>query len=128
MSSMNVVDSSGWLEYFAGTTRAKLFARPIENASTLLVPSISIYEVFKKVMLEFGETEALHVIAHMQKGRVIELDASLAIFAANLSIEHKLPMADSIILATAKQYNATIWTQDRDFKKIKGVKYFPKNE
>lgn len=123
---MNVVDSSGWLEYFAGTARARYFARPIQQTSKLLVPTICLYEVFKKILLERGETEALRFVAHMQEGRVVELDVSLSILAASLSVEYHLAMADSIIFATAERYNATIWTQDSDFRKISGVKYFVK--
>ncbi|AJR16673.1 type II toxin-antitoxin system VapC family toxin [Leptospira interrogans] len=123
---MNVVDSSGWLEYFAETKRAEYFAGAIEKTESLLVPVITLYEVFKKILLERGEDNALRAIAHMQQNKVVGLDASLAITAAKLSCDHKMPMADSIILATARQYNAILWTQDDDFKGLHGVNFFPK--
>ncbi|PKL33314.1 MAG: VapC toxin family PIN domain ribonuclease [Spirochaetae bacterium HGW-Spirochaetae-10] len=124
---MNVVDSSGWLEYFADSDRADLFAKPIEDTEHLIVPSISVYEVFKKLLIEFNEDIALTAIAHMQIGKVIDLDQDLAMTAARISVEEKIPMADSIIWATALRYGATLWTQDEDFKNIKGnVKYFSK--
>lgn len=124
---MNVVDSSGWLEYFADSDRADLFAKPIEDTEHLIVPSISVYEVFKKLLIEFNEDIALTAIAHMQIGTVIDLDQDLAMTAARISVEEKIPMADSITWATALRYGATLWTQDEDFKNIKGnVKYFSK--
>lgn len=123
---MNIVDSSGWLEYFAGTNRAKYFAKTIENPRSLLVPSITLYEVFKKVLIEKDESIALFVIAHMKLGQVVDLDLEIALSAAKLSKEHQLPMADSIIWATAQKYNAVIWTQDADFKEFSNVKYFKK--
>lgn len=124
---MNVVDSSGWLEYFADSDRADLFAKPIEDTEHLIVPSISVYEVFKKLLIEFNEDTALTAIAHMQIGTVIDLDQDLAMTAARISVEEKIPMADSIIWATTLRHGATLWTQDEDFKNIKGnVKYFSK--
>lgn len=124
---MNVVDSSGWLEYFADSDRADLFAKPIEDTEHLIVPSISVYEVFKKLLIEFNEDIALTAIAHMQIGTVIDLDQDLAMTAARISVEERIPMADSIIWATALRHGATLWTQDEDFKNIKGnVKYFSK--
>lgn len=124
---MNVVDSSGWLEYFADSDRADLFAKPIEDTEHLIVPSISVYEVFKKLLIEFNEDTALTAIAHMQIGTVIDLDQDLAMTAARISVEERIPMADSIIWATALRHGATLWTQDEDFKNIKGnVKYFSK--
>lgn len=124
---MNVVDSSGWLEYFADSDRADLFAKPIEDTEHLIVPSISVYEVFKKLLIEFNEDTALTAIAHMQIGKVIDLDQDLAMTAARISVEERIPMADSIIWATTLRHGATLWTQDEDFKNIKGnVKYFSK--
>ncbi len=123
---MNIIDSSGWLSYFVDEPTAKYFHQPIQDIDSLIVPVITIYEVFKVVLRESNENQALQAIAAMQKGNVIDLTTKLAITASKLSLEYKLPMADSIILATAKHYNATIWTQDIDFKDIQGVKYFPK--
>ena len=122
---MNIVDSSGWLAYFADEPNAKHFLNPLKDVS-LVVPTITIYEVFKVVLRESSENEALQVTAAMQKGTVIDLTVQLAIAASKLSLENGLPMADSIILATAKGFDATIWTQDADFKNMAGVKYFPK--
>lgn len=120
---MNVVDSSAWLEYFAGGDNADFFAPPIEAVTKLIVPVISIYEVFKRVCQQSGEGNALQAIALMQQGRVVELTSPMALNAAKLSIEHRLPMADSLILATARMHGATLWTQDADFEGIAGVKY-----
>lgn len=125
---MNIVDSSGWLEYFADTRRAKYFARSIEQSSKLIVPSITLFEVFKKTLTMYNEIQALRFIAQMQKGRVVELSSELALMAASSSVEHHLPMADSIILATALQYDAVIWTQDSDFRGLPRVKYFPRSK
>ncbi len=123
---MNVVDSSGWLEYFADGPNADFFAPAIENVSELVVPSISLYEVFKRVLQQRSETEALRAVALMAQGSVIDLDLVLALNAAKLSVDLKLPMADSIILATAQAHDATLWTQDADFKGIDGVRYIEK--
>ena len=120
---MNVVDSSGWLEYFADGPNAEFFAPTVENLEALLVPTISIYEVFKRVLQQRGEGEALQAAAMMAQGQVIDLDMTVALEAAKLSAEDKLPMADSIMLATARAYDATLWTQDSDFEGMAGVKY-----
>jgi predicted nucleic acid-binding protein len=124
---MNVVDSSAWLEYFADESNADFFAEAIENVEALIVPVISIYEVFKRVYQQRGEGDALQSVALMEQGQVIELDTSLALQAAKISIDLKIPMADSIILATAKSYEATLWTQDVDFKGLDGVQYLEKS-
>ena len=123
---MNVVDSSGWLAYFADEPQAEHFYKPLNDPSTLVVPTVSIYEVFKVVLRESAENEALQAIAAMQKGKVIDLCPSIAMSASKLSLSHNLPMADSIILATARKYEATLWTLDSDFKNIKGVEYYSK--
>ena len=122
---MNIVDSSGWLAYFADELNAKRFLTPLKDTPSLIVPSVTIYEVFKVVLRESSENEALQAVAAMQKGTVIDLTAQLAVAASKLSLEHALPMADSIILSTAKAFDAILWTQDSDFKNIAGVKYFP---
>ena len=123
---MNIVDSSGWLAFFADEPNAKHFLLPLKDTSMLVVPTVSIYEVFKVILRESGEDKALQSIAAMQAGLVADLTARLALEASKLSLIHSLPMADSIILATAKAFEATIWTQDADFEKIPGVRYFPK--
>jgi toxin FitB len=123
---MNIVDSSGWLEYFADGVNAEFFAQPIKNLPELLVPTINIYEVFKRVLQQVGEDEALEAVALMMQGEIIDLDASLSISAAKLSHELKLPMADSVMLATARHHSAVLWTQDADFALIPDVKYIAK--
>jgi predicted nucleic acid-binding protein len=123
---MNVVDSSGWLEYFINGENDVFFAPVIENADEVLVPTISLFEVFKRVLIEKNRDDALEAIALMKEGRIVDLDDSLALVAAELSYELKLPMADSIILATARAYDAILWTQDAHFKGMEGVKYIEK--
>jgi len=123
---MNIVDSSGWLAYFADEINAKHFMAPLSSPTKLIVPAITLYEVFKVILRESSENEALQAVVAMQKGQVINLNTSLALAAARLSLEHRFPMADSIILATALEFRATIWTQDADFKDLNKVKYFPK--
>ena len=121
---MNVVDSSAWLSYFADDSNASKFERAIQNIDNLVVPSIVLTEVFKRIVQQRDEDVALEAIAHMELGVVVALDGNLALDAAHYGIEHKLPLADSIIYATAQKYNAFLWTQDADFKGLKRVKYF----
>lgn len=124
---MNIVDSSGWLEYFADGANADEFASVLQVPEKLLVPAITIYEVFKVVCRERGEHQALQATALMQQGTTVsELTASIAMQAAKTSLERKLPMADSIILTTGMLNNAVIWTQDEHFSGLPGVNYFPK--
>lgn len=122
----HIVDSSGWVEYFSNGTNASKFVAPTQDLENLIVPTISLYEVFKRVLLEFGEDEALATIGQMSLGKVIDLDRNIAIHAAKISLEFKLAMADSIILATARANNATLWTQDEHFKGLQDVKYIEK--
>ncbi|MCA9946120.1 MAG: type II toxin-antitoxin system VapC family toxin [Anaerolineales bacterium] len=123
---MNVMDSSGWLEYFADGPNADFFAPAIENLEELLVPTISLYEVFKRVLQQRGEEKALEAVAVMMQGQVVELDSSIAISAAKISDELKMPMADSMMLATARIFEALLWTQDADFASLSDVKYVSK--
>jgi len=123
---MNVVDSSGWLEYFANSSNGDVFARIIKQSADLVVPTVSMYEVFKRISLQRDEEEALKAVGLMLFGRVIDLTQEIALAAAVLSMEHKLPMADSIILATARSEQATLWTQDEHFEGLEGVKYIKK--
>jgi predicted nucleic acid-binding protein len=123
---MNVVDSSGWLEYFADGANADFFAPAIEDLSKLVVPTLSLYEVFKRVLQQRGEGDALQAVAVMIQGEVVELDMDLALSAAKVSVELKLPLADSVMLATAQAYGAILWTQDADFEGIEGVRYIEK--
>ena len=123
---MNIVDSSGWLEYFSGGPNSDQFETPLQDPASLIVPVITIYEVFKVVLRESSENEALQVVAAMQKGTIIELTISIAMNASRLSLQYRLPMADSIILSTAQSYECLIWTQDSDFENLPDVKFFPK--
>ncbi len=124
---MNVVDSSCWLEFFAGTETGEIIAPVVEKLEELLVPSITIYEVFKKLVVELDEDRAILAAAHMKQARVVDLDSDLAIFAGMIGKEHKLSMADSIIYATCKKNDAVLWTQDKHFKTLDGVRYFEKS-
>ena len=123
---MNVVDSSAWLEYFADGPNANSFSAPLQDTDNLIVPTICIYEVFKAVLRQRGEDAALQTAALMKQGTAVDLTAGLALQAAKISLECKIRMADSIILATARLNEAIVWTQDQDFKDMEGVKYFPK--
>lgn len=123
---MNLVDSSGWLEYFSNGSQTQFFKKAIEETKNLIVPSICIYEVFKKTLQSFEEKKALEIVAVMRTAKVVSLDDQLSFSAASLSHRLKLPMADSIILATAQEHRATIWTMDADFKDLPYVNYITK--
>ena len=122
---MNIVDSSGWLSYFADEPNSKHFVNPLRDTDSLVVPTITIYEVFKVVLRESSDNEALKAAAAMQKGTVVDLTVQLAIAASKLSLENGLPMADSIILTTAKAYDAILWTQDSDFMNMTRSEVLP---
>ena len=123
---MNVVDSSGWVEYFSRGSNAGFFIPPVQDLENLLVPTICIYEVFKRLILETGQENALQAVGIMSLGSIVDLDRKIAVDAAQLSINLKLAMADSIILATAREHEAVLWTQDAHFKGIEGVQYIEK--
>lgn len=123
---MNVVDSSAWLAWFANEAGAGSFEKVIEDTKSLIVPSICIAEVFKVVSRERGEGDALQAIAVMHQGEIVPLDGDLAVSAAALGLRHKLPLADSIVYATAQSRAALVWTQDEDFDGLPGVRYFKK--
>ncbi len=121
---MNIIDSSGWLEYFADGPHANFFAKPIlKKSKQIIMPAIIIYEIFKKILIEKDEDIALQTIGQIKKYKIISLDDDMALSAAKLSFDLKLPMADSIIYAVAKKHKAVIWTMDEHFKKLPGVKY-----
>ena len=120
---MNVVDSSAWIEYFTDGPNASFFAQPIEATEKLIVPTLTLYEVFKRVHRERGEAAALHKVAHMMQGKVVDLSASLALSAARLSVEESLPMADAMIYSTTRAHDATLWTQDAHFEGKENVEY-----
>lgn len=124
---MNVIDSSAWLEYFADGPNASYFASAIQSTRELVVPTITLLEVFKRVYQQRGEGPALHAVALMQQGQVIDLDGPLALSAAKLSADDKLPLADAVVLATARRCEATLWTQDADFEGLPNVRFRPKH-
>jgi toxin FitB len=122
----NVVDSSGWLEYFADGKNAQFFAPAIENPHDLIVPTISIFEVFKHILRCASEQQAFESIECMLQGTIIELDIELSLNAARLGVQYNIPLADSVVLATGLAHQATIWSQDADFKGLPQVKYIKK--
>jgi len=122
----NVVDSSAWLAYFADEPTAEAFAAAIEDVGRLVVPAVCILEVFKVVARQRGRGDALRAVALMQQGTVVDLDGTLAIAAAHLGLEYRLPLADSVVYATARATDGIVWTQDDDFDGLPGVRYFPK--
>jgi len=123
---MNVVDPSGWLEYFAGGINASTFAPVVKATDTLVVPTVCMYEVFKRLLAQRGEEDALQAVGIMSLGIIADLTREIAVNAAFISSEFKIAMADSFILATARAYDATLWTQDADFENIGGVQYIEK--
>ncbi len=120
---MNLVDTSGWIEYFFGGENDSFFASSIEDTGNLLVPVICLYEVFKKVHQVADEARALQAVAQMKQGRIVPVTEEVALKAALISLKHKLPLADSLVYATAQLENAVVWTQDEDFKGLPGVNY-----
>ena len=120
---MNVVDSSAWLEYFADGPNASYFAPAVEAVDKLVVPTINLLEVFKRMRQQRGRTAAYRAVAQMRLGRVVDLDRRLAIAAARVGIARKLAVADSIVLATAEAWGASLWTQDADFEGMPSVRY-----
>lgn len=124
---MNLVDTSGWLEYFANGSIADIFAPILEQQNKLLVSVINIYEVYKKVAIQKGDDAAYTAMSVMMHAKVIDTNTEICVLAAQLSLQHKLPMADSLILATANINRAILWTQDADFENITGVKYIMKS-
>jgi predicted nucleic acid-binding protein len=120
---MNVVDSSAWIEYFTGGPNAKSFELPILNQAELVVPTMVLLEVYKHIRRHQGRDEALKAIAGMKQGEIQVLDERLALYAAEIGVEDGLPLADSVILATARLHEATLWTQDSDFEGMDGVRF-----
>jgi len=123
---MNVVDSSGWLEYFADGSNADFFAPAITDEPNLVVPTICMFEVFKRLSVQLGKEQALQAMGMLYRGQLAALSDEISLQSALLSLEHKLPLADSIILATARAHKATLWTQDEHFKNLPGVEYIEK--
>ena len=123
---MNQVDSSAYLEYFQDAPNAEIFAPIIENVAEVIVSSISIYEVFKKMKNDLGLVPAEEAVMHMKQSKMIDFDFELALIAARFSTQYKLPMADSMIYATAHKYGAILWTQDKHFDGLPGVQFIAK--
>lgn len=123
---MNLVDSCGWLEYFADGPKADFYAPALEDPGALLVPTICVLEVFKRILQQRGEDAALQAAAAMHQGLIVPLDAGLALSAARIGHDLNLPLADSVILATARAYHGVIWTQDAHFQGLEGVRYTEK--
>ena len=123
---MNVVDSSGWLEYFTDSANADAFKAIIGDETNLIIPSVCLYEVFKITLSRAGEDEALRVAGLMSFGQIIDFDREVALLAAPISIQFKLAMADSVIYAIAQMHNASLWTQDAHFKDLPGVQFIEK--
>jgi predicted nucleic acid-binding protein len=122
---MNVIDSSAWIAYLMDDTQAATFADPIQALEKMLVPAVTISEVFRFVARHHNRQTALNAVSYMRRGRVAPLDAGLAVQAAICGLKFKLPLADSIIYATTQKFAATLWTQDSDFEGLPNVKYFP---
>ena len=125
---MNLVDSSGWLEYLADGPDANFFASALEDTEDLLVSTVNICEVFKRVIQQRGEDAALQAVALMEQAEVVDLSAAIAMDAAKISVENKLHMADSLILATARARGAVLWTQDSDFDGLPEVRFLAKRD
>jgi predicted nucleic acid-binding protein len=123
---VNVVDSSGWIEYLSGGPNAAFFRKPIEDVEALIVPTLSMFEVYRHLVRHVGKDEALNIVAAMRQGRIVDLDDRLALDAAELSATTRLALADSIMLATARAHGASLWTQDADFEGLEGVRLKPK--
>ena len=123
---MNVVDSSGWLEYFTDGSNADAFKTPIGDEANLIIPTVCLYEVFKITLSRAGEDEALRVAGLMSFGQIIDFDRKVALLAAPISTQYKLAMADSVIYAIAQMHNATLWTQDAHFKDLPGIQFIEK--
>ncbi len=123
---MNLVDSSGWLEYLSDSGNAEFFAPAVEDTENLVVSTINLYEVFKRVLQQRGQDAAFQAVGLMQQGRIIDVTADVALTAAKISAELRLPMADSLILVTARAYDATLWTQDSDFQGLDNVRFVKK--
>jgi toxin FitB len=119
---VNVVDSSGWIEYLSGGPNAAFFSEPIEGVESLVVPTLSLFEVYRHLLRHVGRDHAITIVAAMRQGAIVDLDDRLALDAAELSVPTRLALADSILLATARAHGAVFWTQDADFEGIEGVR------
>jgi predicted nucleic acid-binding protein len=120
---MNVVDSSAWIEFFTGGPNAKFFEQAILDREELIVPTMVLLEVYKHIRRHQGRDQALTAVAGMKQGQIQELDERLALYAGEIGVEYRLPLADSVIFATARSFEATLWTQDSDFEGMESVRF-----
>lgn len=118
---MVVVDSSGWIEFFTDGPKADAYARYLKGPEKVITPVVVLYEVYKKIKRERGEELAKLCVAQIEKTRFVPIDTDIALWAADLSLEFSLPMADSFVLATARSFGAEVITSDADFRKIPGT-------
>jgi predicted nucleic acid-binding protein len=125
---MTIIDTSGWLEYFTGGLNSDFFSTAIKKDANIIIPTIILYELWKKISREKGEDKAIELVAQLKRYEIVPLDENLSISAAKISNKYGIPMADSIIYATLKKYNATLWTQDSDFKDFENIKYIEKKD
>jgi toxin FitB len=123
---MNVVDSSGWIEFFTAGASGLLFKPVIEQRDQLLVPAINIYEVYKILSRKLPAGAVQSCLDVMRQGRVLDLTDKRAVAAADIAAKHKLAMADAVIYSMAREFDGTLWTQDVDYKGLAGVRYFEK--
>jgi toxin FitB len=123
---MNVVDSSGWIEYLQDTDRADLFATAIEDRHALLVPTIALFEVHKVLSRSLSAALVKRCLDVMRLGRVLDLTDARAIAASGVAVKHKLAMADAAMYSMAQEFGATFWTQDVDYRGLDGVQYCAK--
>ena len=123
---MNLVDSSGWIEYLQDTPRADLFAEAIEDRYDLLVPTIALFEVHKVLSRNLPANLVAQCLDVMRLGRVLDLTDKRAIAASEVASRHRLAMADAAMYSLAQEFEATFWTQDVDYQGLGGVRYFPK--
>ena len=123
---MNVVDSSGWIEYFIDTASADNFALAIEKTALLIVPALSFFEVHRFLSRNADAAHRDACLEVMRRGTVIELTAQRAIAASEAAQQHRLAIADAVVYSIAREFKATFWTQDVDYKDLPGVSYHAK--
>ena len=123
---MNLVDSSGWIEYLQDTPRADLFADAIEDRNSLLVPTIALFEVHEVLSRRLAAELVERCLYVMRLGRVLDFTDARAISASQIAVRHQLAMADAAMYSMAQEFGATFWTQDADYQGLVGVHYFPK--
>lgn len=126
MTTPNVVDSSGWIEFFMAGTNGPVFKPVIEQRQTLLVPTIALFEVHKVLSRQLPPEVVTACLDVMRLGRVLDITAARAVAGADVSLRHKLAMGDALMYSLAQEHNATFWTQDADYQGLPGVQFFAK--